>query len=310
MAYDENGNWTPDNPDDAAYWAAQQKAAAPPPTPANQSHAPDESGFTYDHDEGGYSVFKKPDGTLVIAGFDANGMRTWVPTAAAATAPKTDPTTTPPPPTTGGPTTTPGATINQPGPYNGALVTPPPVNLGGPKGIEYIPPTPQFHGPDYTPPPAFSFDDYHLPTYEEAQNEPGYKFSLDQGRNAVERGAAARGTLNTGGTLMDVWDYGANRGAQNYQNVVDRSMSTYGIRRANAVGNYNTNYQTQYTDPYNIKNDAAVKGFDAEMTGYKTQAAAGQHQNDMNTSNSWNQYLFGWDNYWKNFDERFKLATA
>lgn len=48
------------------------------------------------------------------------------------------------------------------------------------------------------------------PTLAELQNMPGFQFALQNGQNMLQRGAAARGTLLTGGTLKDLSDYTTN----------------------------------------------------------------------------------------------------
>lgn len=80
---------------------------------------------------------------------------------------------------------------------------------------------------DFGPVPRFRAPTFRAPTLEEAQNEPGYAFSLDQGRRAMESSAAARGTLNTGGTLKGIVEYGQRLGQQNYQNVFNRALSAF-----------------------------------------------------------------------------------
>jgi hypothetical protein len=88
--------------------------------------------------------------------------------------------------------------------------------------------------PSYAKPPAFK-----APTLEEAMATPGYQFRLQQGQRALEQSAAARGVLNTGGTLKDLLQYGQDFASNEYGNVYNRS-----------VNDYMTNYGTQYVDPY------------------------------------------------------------
>lgn len=45
------------------------------------------------------------------------------------------------------------------------------------------------------------------PSLADLQNNPGFKWALEQGQNAVNRSAAAKGTALTGGTLKDLADY-------------------------------------------------------------------------------------------------------
>lgn len=175
-------------------------------------------------------------------------------------------------------------------PFTGSFTPPSQINLGGPQGIPYIPPTPQFTPPSYTPPPAFSYQDFKAPSAQDVLSDPGYQFRLGQGEQALQASAAGRGVLNTGGTLKDVLDYGQNYASQEYGNVYDRSANQYATNRGNAVQNYMQNYQTQYVDPYQIQFQGAQAAFAPQMAGYQTQAAAGQRQNENDYSNAFAQY--------------------
>lgn len=77
------------------------------------------------------------------------------------------------------------------------------------------------------------------PTGQEVLNDPGYKFRLGEGQNQLEQSAAARGLLNTGGTLKDVLRYGQSFASNEYGNVYNRKANEY-----------QTNYGTQVLDPY------------------------------------------------------------
>jgi len=74
---------------------------------------------------------------------------------------------------------------------------------------------------------------FQAPTFEQAQNNPGYQFALSQGTEALDKGAAARGDVFSGTQGKALQQYGQNLGAQNYQQVYN-----------NALNNYNTNYQS------------------------------------------------------------------
>ncbi len=224
----------------------------------------------------------------------------------------------------------------------------PPVDVPGSPtpGTPYIPPTPTpGPTPNYTPPslsgpplpgsPApFSYADYApgkftAPTLDEALNDPGYQFRVGEGAKNLDRSAAARGVLNTGGTLKDAINYGQNAASQEYQNVWNRDYNSfntnegdrfnaYMANRSGALQAYNTNYGTQYVDPYNRAyqqftdttvnpamaafganvgaGNAAYQTANADKTlGYATQAAAGQHQTDMNYLNDFNLMNFDYN---------------
>jgi len=86
--------------------------------------------------------------------------------------------------------------------------------------------------------PMFKAPIFDVPTFEQAQQEPGYQFRLGAGREALEASAAARGTLRTGGTLKNIIEYGQQFGAQEYSNVFNRALQTYGTKYQGAKDMY------------------------------------------------------------------------
>lgn len=54
------------------------------------------------------------------------------------------------------------------------------------------------------------------------QSDPGYQFRMQQGQNAIERSAAARGGLQSGGTLQAIANYGQDYASNEYQNAYNR----------------------------------------------------------------------------------------
>jgi hypothetical protein len=59
------------------------------------------------------------------------------------------------------------------------------------------------------------------------QQDPGYAFRMSEGMKGLERSAAARGGLLSGGTLKGIQRYGQDMASQEYQNAFNR----YGIER-------------------------------------------------------------------------------
>lgn len=189
-----------------------------------------------------------------------------------------------------------------PSPFTSPFTPPAPVNLGGPAGIPYIPPTPQFNAPGYKQAPAFQAPSpFQAPSMQDVLNDPGYQFPLSQGLGAMSNSKAAQGLWGTGATGKAFNDYAQNYANQFYGNIYNRDLNTYQTNYANSLNAYNTNYGTQYKDPNTYDYTAALASFAPQMTGYETQAAAGQHQNDLNYSNAYQQWL---DNY------NQKLGTA
>lgn len=71
------------------------------------------------------------------------------------------------------------------------------------------------------------------------QQDPGYQFRLDQGMNALERSAAARGNLLSGGTLKGLTNYAQGMASQEYGNAANRyneNQSNYYNRLAALAG--------------------------------------------------------------------------
>lgn len=207
---------------------------------------------------------------------------------AGAPAAKTD-TTTPPP--TGGTSTTGGALGGLLSPFGGTYTQPPPVDLGGPPGIPYIPPVPTLNLPSFPIAPKFSYQDFTAPTLEEAQNDPGYQLARQEGQSGIESSAAARGLVRSGGTLNDILKYNSNFANSHYNDVLNRDLGIYNTNRSGAVNTYNTNYQTQYKDPYTFDVAAKEAEFAPQLSQWQTQAQAGQRQTEDNNATSWQQFL-------------------
>lgn len=210
-----------------------------------------------------------------------------------------------PPPTTGptaGPGPGPGPTTYDDNPWN-----PPKPNP--------LPPFPTINPPTAPQAPAFSYPafdmgpEFKAPTMEEAKASPGYAFRVGQGEDSLQNWAAARGTLNDSSTAKSLIDYGENAATQEYQNVWNRDLNawganlgartnTYAMNRAGALDTYNTNYKTQYSDPwlntYTSWKDAVL---DPSIHRWDVDVQNTEHLNDLNNTNAWNSRLFDWNKY-------------
>ena len=95
------------------------------------------------------------------------------------------------------------------------------------------------------------------------QADPGYAFRLGEGQKALERSAAARGGLISGGALKAATRYGQDMGSQEYQNAFNRyqtsranqlqplgnlmaSGQSAASNQGTAAGNYGTNAGQAY----------------------------------------------------------------
>jgi hypothetical protein len=80
----------------------------------------------------------------------------------------------------------------------------------------------------YDQPDAFSYPEFAPPTGQQLlEEDPGYQFRLDEGSKALQRSAAARGTLRSGATLKGLIDYGQNTASEEYQRAYNRRLKQY-----------------------------------------------------------------------------------
>ncbi len=127
-----------------------------------------------------------------------------------------------------------------------------------------------------TPDPAFgdlnrdfTMADYHA--------DPGYQFRLDQGNQALERSAAARGVLASGGTLKGLTDYSQGAASQEYSNAYNRfnndrtqrfnrlsTLAGTGQTAANSMNQASQNYSSNYGANTIGAGNAASAGYMAQ----------------------------------------------
>lgn len=218
----------------------------------------------------------------------------------------TPPPTAPPP--TGGPAPPPPGVIR--GPVDSIPLTPnPPPTFTPP---EVNPP------PAFAPPPKFGYDDFVAPNADDIWSDPGVKSRLDMGRQSIEHGAAARGVLNTGGTLNDELMFGQQLGSQEYGNLWNRRKSEYDTNRGNAFENYktnygidkdvyDTNYQTQYKDPFMARYQSAQDKYNAQTHTYDQDQFYQHHDRDQSQYYDFANKQFDWKKYLDQFDMKYRL---
>ena len=79
---------------------------------------------------------------------------------------------------------------------------------------------------------------------------PGYKFVMGEALGALERSAAAKGTLLTGGHMKELQDRAAGLASMEYNNEFGRNLSlaNLGFNAASSQGAYGTAYGQNITD--------------------------------------------------------------
>lgn len=92
--------------------------------------------------------------------------------------------------------------------------------------------------------------------------DPGYDFRMNEGMKALQRSAAAKGSLLTGGTAKAMTQYGQDYGSNEYDKIYNRSLGEYGLNydifnneQNRASTNYSQDYShamQEYLNKYNI----------------------------------------------------------
>jgi hypothetical protein len=90
----------------------------------------------------------------------------------------------------------------------------------------------KMRGGEYSQTPQFAFN------YSQ-NTDPGTQFRMQQGLNAMNATAAARGGLISGNALKAGQDYGQAQGSQEYQNAFNRYITGYNADVARANNMYN-----------------------------------------------------------------------
>lgn len=104
------------------------------------------------------------------------------------------------------------------------------------------------------------------PSAEEAMNSPGVQFALGEAQKAIERSAASKGTLLTGGTLKALAGYETGLAGQLYGDVFNRRLQAAQFNQQAGLGNayYGLAANTQnFNNLYNL----AKLGYGAATMG-------------------------------------------
>lgn len=141
--------------------------------------------------------------------------------------------------------------------------------------------------------------DYTKFGMDQFQQDPGYAFRLSEGQKALDRQAAARGGLISGGALKAATRYGQDMGSQEYTNAFNRyqteraaqlqplqSLAGVGQTSANtltqAAGNFGAAEGANAINAGNARASAYVGGANAVTGGLSQYLNYTQNQQAMN----------------------------
>jgi len=148
----------------------------------------------------------------------------------------------------------------------------------------------RMQGSEFAQPSSFTFGPGAY------QADPGYAFRLSEGQKALDRQAAARGGLISGGALKAATRYGQEMGSQEYQNAFNRyqtertnqlqplgnlmssgqsaasnqgtAAGQYGTAMSQAAGQYGANVGNLYTQQGASQGNALLAGAQARTSAY------------------------------------------
>lgn len=129
--------------------------------------------------------------------------------------------------------------------------------------------------------PGYTATPFNAPTADDILGREGYRFRLGEGLQALENSAAARGTLNSGGTLKDLVNYGQRAGSQEYDAEWDRAFNLWGTGEANRMSAYQTTQDAldrAYDDAYNAWVGRRDTHYSNQTNPYLKLAGAGQQR--------------------------------
>lgn len=155
---------------------------------------------------------------------------------------------------------------------------PPPVDQGGQTNGGNSPPNYQFTMADI----MANMPNTSMPTMDQIQQDPGYQWRLDQGLKALQGSAAARGSLQSSGTMKDILDYSQGAASQEYQNAYNRFAQNQ---------QFNAN---QIQDAWGRLNGDRSAGQTADMNAfnqYANQRNFDQGQYQYNDTTGYNRYM-------------------
>lgn len=110
-----------------------------------------------------------------------------------------------------------------------------------------------------TAPTSTPYGNFTAPDPSQLANDPYYKFRTEQGQQGIERSAAARGTLLSGGLLKSLERYRQGLASEEANNAFNRALGIYTTNRDTNAQNFGQNHTTfqDDLDAFRANTDAA-----------------------------------------------------
>lgn len=138
-------------------------------------------------------------------------------------------------------------------------------------------------------------DFQHQFNMSDFQQDPGYQFRMQQGQQAIERSAAARGGLNSGDTMKSLNNYSQGMASGEYQNAYNRFSNDQSNRfnRLASVAGLGQTANGQVA----ASGTNAANNISANQTGVGNANAAQSIAQGNSINNGMSQGMNSWMNY-------------
>jgi hypothetical protein len=124
---------------------------------------------------------------------------------------------------------------------------------------------------------GYSADPYRgakfaAPSYAQAQQDPGYQFRLQQGQQALQNAAAAKGMLRTGATMKGLMDYNQAAASQEYDKAYGRALGEYRMGYGQDV-EANRDQFAREAQKFGMNRQAALDQYDRQFQAHQANQA-------------------------------------
>lgn len=139
---------------------------------------------------------------------------------------------------------------------------------------------------------------FQAPTFQQAQNNPGYQFTLSQGTNAIDQNAAANGTLLSGNTGVALQNYGQGLASTDYQQVYNNALQGYmanlqGLMGGTQIGQGSASTLGYLGNQATGLNTAINMGAARQIAQQQNNIGAAQASGYLGSANAWGNALGG-----------------
>lgn len=128
----------------------------------------------------------------------------------------------------------------------------------------------QFSHAKFQPPPRFQ-----APDAKQVFDDQGFQFRLNEGQKALERSAASKGTLLTGGTAKALQRFGQDMASQEYGNVYNRRLGEHQMLYGQTANEWQTDYNKAMGE-YNLGREQFYQNQDRPFNKLTSLAGLGQ----------------------------------